>query len=310
VFLRNYKLTDDIGFRFSARWWSEWPLTASKYAQWLSQTDGQCINIFPDYETFGEHHWPETGIHGFLQHLPEEILKWSNLKMSTPTEVLAKYEPCGEIDVPESHGTVSWADLERDSSGWLGNAMQWAYYTSLQRLEPIVREADDLYWLKLWRNFQTSDHLYYMFTKGGGPGEVHSYFSPYESPVNAYVAAQTSIMDFETRLRMATLTANEPFLFCTGSGEENFTGTMTWSLKGFLKAIETIDIKVLDFHNGRNDFASWAKFSLQDAKLHKKLKEISASKVKGKALRDVLVDSVRKHFEGVSAQVQMETRLF
>jgi alpha-amylase len=310
VFLRNYKLTDDIGFRFSARWWSEWPLTASKYAQWLAQTSGQCINIFPDYETFGEHHWPETGIHDFLQHLPEEIMKWGNLKMSTPSEVLATYKPVGEIDVPESHGTVSWADLERDSSGWLGNAMQWAYYTSLQRIEPIVHEAADLDWLKLWRNFQTSDHLYYMFTKGGGPGEVHSYFSPYESPVNAYVAAQTSIMDFETRLRMATLTANEPFLFCSGSGEESFTGTMTWSLKGFLKAIETVDTKVLEFHNGRNDFASWAEFSLQNSKLSKLLNEISSSKAKGQALRERLVAVVKKHFELADKHVQTETRLF
>ncbi len=100
VLLRNYKLTDDIGFRFSARWWSEWPLTADKYASWLGTTPGHCINIFPDYETFGEHHWPETGIHDFLKHLPIEILKWWHLHMVTPSEVVEKYEPVGEIDVP------------------------------------------------------------------------------------------------------------------------------------------------------------------------------------------------------------------
>ncbi len=310
VLLRNYKLTDDIGFRFSARWWNEWPLTADKYAQWLAQTSGDCISIFPDYETFGEHHWPETGIHDFLRHLPEEILKWGNLKMSTPTEVISRYQPQGEIDVPESHGTVSWADLERDSSGWLGNAMQWAYYTSLRRLEPLVHEADDLEWLRLWRNFQTSDHLYYMFTKGGGPGEVHSYFSPYESPINAYVAAQTSIMDFETRLRMATLTANEPFLFCTGSGDENFTGIMTWSLKGFQKALETVNSEALEFHNSRGDFASWAQLSLQDETLKKQLNAISASKIRGKTLRTSLVAAVKARFEKISGQVQADTKLY
>jgi len=87
VLLRNYKLTDDIGFRFSARWWSEWPLTADKYASWLAATPGQCINIFPDYETFGEHHWPETGIHEFLRHLPKKILEWQHLNMATPSDV-------------------------------------------------------------------------------------------------------------------------------------------------------------------------------------------------------------------------------
>jgi alpha-amylase len=172
VLLRNYKLTDDIGFRFSARWWSEWPLTADKYASWLASTPGQCINIFPDYETFGEHHWPETGIHEFLGHLPREILKWWHLHMATPSEVIEKFASVGEIDVPELGGTVSWADLERDASCWLGNTMQWAYYTTVRKLEPPVKEMDDKEFLRIWRYFQTSDHLYYMFTAGGAPGEV------------------------------------------------------------------------------------------------------------------------------------------
>jgi alpha-amylase len=150
ILLRNYKLTDDIGFRFSARWWNEWPLTADKYASWLAATPGDCINIFPDYETFGEHHWPETGIHDFLRHLTPEILKWWNLHMATPSEVADKYASKGEIDVPELGGTVSWADLERDASCWLGNTMQWAYYTTLRRLEPLVKETEDREFLKTW----------------------------------------------------------------------------------------------------------------------------------------------------------------
>jgi alpha-amylase len=310
LFLRNYKLTDDIGFRFSARWWSEWPLTADRYAHWLADTKGDCINIFPDYETFGEHHWPETGIHDFLRHLPEEILKWPDLHMATPSEVIDRHTSAGEVDVPETGGTVSWADLERDSSGWLGNAMQWAYYTNLQRLEPLIKEADDPEFQRLWRYFQTSDHLYYMFAKGGGPGEVHSYFSPFESPVNAFVAAETSLFDFENRVRLATLTANEPFLFHTGAGKENFTGTMTWSLKGFLKALETVNVEALEFHNKRGDFASWAEHSLQDATLQTQLEEVSASKAKGQVLRRKLVAVVRKRFDEVSGQVQADTKLF
>jgi len=310
VLLRNYKLTDDIGFRFSARWWSEWPLTADKYARWLAETQGQCINIFPDYETFGEHHWPETGIHGFLRHLPEEILKWEHLNMATPSEVVVKNAAAGELDVPEAGGTVSWADLERDSSGWLGNAMQWAYYTSLRRLEPLIKEAEDKEFLRLWRYFQTSDHLYYMFTAGGGPGEVHSYFSPFQSPMDAFVAAQSLLFDFENRLRLAILTANEPFLFCTSMGEESFTGAMSWSLKGFIKALQTVTIKSVEFHNRRGDFESWTKHSLQDAVLSRQLREIRTSALKGEALRKAIIAVAEKRFEKLSRQVQTAVKLF
>jgi alpha-amylase len=310
VLLRNYKLTDDIGFRFSARWWSEWPLTADKYARWLAETQGQCINIFPDYETFGEHHWPETGIHGFLRHLPEEILKWEHLNMATPSEVVAKNAAAGELDVPEAGGTVSWADLERDSSGWLGNAMQWAYYTSLRRLEPLIKEAEDKEFLRLWRYFQTSDHLYYMFTAGGGPGEVHSYFSPFQSPMDAFVAAQSLLFDFENRLRLAILTANEPFLFCTSMREESFTGAMPWSLKGFIKALQTVTIKSVEFHNRRGDFESWTKHSLQDAVLSHQLREIRTSALKGDALRKAIIAVAEKRFEKLSRQVQTAVKLF
>jgi alpha-amylase len=308
--LRNYKLTDDIGFRFSARYWSEWPLTAEKYARWLAATDGQCINIFPDYETFGEHHWPETGIHDFLKHLPDEILRWGNLQLSTPSEVIEKHAPAGEIDVPEKGGTVSWADLERDSSGWLGNAMQWAYYTSLRRLEPIVHEADDAEFLRLWRCFQTSDHLYYMYTAGGGPGEVHSYFSPYESSMDAFAVAHALLLDFETRLRLSTLTANEPFLFHTGEGDENFTGTMSWSLKGFAKALQTVNVKALEFHVRRGDFEPWAKYSLQDRALSRALAKVREGKLKGDALRKSLVEVTLKRYVELSNQTQKATRLF
>lgn len=310
VLLRNYKLTDDIGFRFSSRWWSEYPLTADKYAKWLASTQGQCINIFPDYETFGEHHWPETGIHDFLRHLPDEILKWGTLQMSTPSEVVKKHLPQGEIDVHESGGTVSWADLERDSSGWLGNSMQWAYYNSLRRLEPIVKETDDPEFLKLWRYFQTSDHLYYMFTAGGGPGEVHSYFSPYESAMDAFAVAQALLLDFESRLRMATLTANEPFLFYKGVGKEYFTGIMAWSLRGFVKALKTVDSKALEFHNNRDDFEPWARYSLQDKTFARQLEKVSQSNLGGEALRKVIVNMAENRFTTLSRELQKSTRLF
>ena len=173
----------------------------------------------------------------------------------------------------------------------------------------IVRETKDAEWLRLWRNFQTSDHLYCMFTKGGGPGEVHSYFSPFESPLNAYVAAQTSIMDLEARLRLATLTSNEPFLFCRGAGDDNFTGIIAWSLKGFLKALENVSAEALEFHSRRGDFASWAEHSPQDEILQKELQTISSFNSKGEVLRRRLVIVVKKRFDEVSQQVRDGSRL-
>jgi alpha-amylase len=301
VLLRNYKLTDDIGFRFSARWWPEWPLTADKYAHWLATTKGEVINIFPDYETFGEHHWPETGIHGFLQHLPDEILNQDHLQMVTPTEVVEKHASAGEIDVPEAKGTVSWADVQRDQSGWLGNVMQWAYYTVLYRLEPLVLEAGDEEFLRLWRNFQTSDHLYYMFTAGGGPGEVHSYFSPYESPMDAFVAAQALINDFEVRLRQVVLAANEPFLFYTNSGEKYYTGKKAWSLLCFIGALGEVPLRAIEFHAEKGDFESWARSSLRDTKLAESIKAIKMQK--GEILRKSLIAITKEHVATQNQQV-------
>ena len=304
ILLRNYKLTDDIGFRFSARWWSEWPLTADKYASWLAATPGQCVSIFPDYETFGEHHWPETGIHEFLKHLLGDVLKWWHLHMATPSEVVEKYASVEEIDVPELGGTVSWADLERDASCWLGNTMQWAYYTSVRRLEPIVRETEDKKFLRMWRYFQTSDHLYYMFTAGGGPGEVHSYFSHFRTPIDAHVTAQSAILDFENRIRLASIAANEPFLFYTGVGEKRYTGTMAWTLRGLLEALQEVNIKSVEFHNRRRDFEKWAKVSLRDNTLARELKKVKLSKLKGEKLRRSMVKVVKERFKELSQQMQ------
>jgi alpha-amylase len=303
-------LTDDIGFRFSARWWSEWPLTADKYASWLAATPGQCVNIFPDYETFGEHHWPETGIHDFLKHLPREILKWEHLYMATPSEVIDRYASIGEIDVPELGGTISWADLERDASCWLGNTMQWAYYTSIRRLESLVKEAEDKDFLRIWRCFQTSDHLYYMFTAGGAPGEVHSYFSPFGSPIDAYVTAQLAILDFENRVRLALITANEPFLFYKDVGEKYYTGIMVWSLKGFVKALQKAETKSVEFHNDRGDLEKWVENSLQDKVLARQLRKIRLSKLKGEELRKSIVEIAKKRFNKLNRQTQMATEYF
>jgi alpha-amylase len=149
-----------------------------------------------------------------------------------------------------------------------------------------------------------------MFTAGGGPGEVHSYFSPYESPMDAFAVAHALLFDFETRLRLTTLTANEPFLFQTGTGSENFTGVMSWSLKGFAKALETVDVAALEFHNRRGDFEPWAEHSLQDKALSRALRKPRESKLKGEQLRKALVEIAAKRFNELSRQTERANRLF
>jgi alpha-amylase len=284
VILRNYKLTDDIGFRFSARWWNEWPLTADKYVRWLSQTPGSYICIFPDYETFGEHHWKETGIFEFLKHLPLEILKRDNLSFSTPSEIASNLAPRGEISVPED-STVSWADMERTTSSWLGNSMQWAYFKSVKEIEKVAKESDDM--LTLWRYFGISDHLYYMFTSGGGPGTVHSYFSHHSNPFDAFLSAQAAIMDFAWRVRTTVYSAEHPFVFTDKDGRPV---KVVYSLLGFYKALKNMKSDILVGHMKRKDFARWVRLSLHDQKL-----AVSVSKeIRTKELKTSLIRLVEK----------------
>ncbi len=182
--LRNYRLSDDIAFRFSNRSWPEYPLTADKFAAWLNSTkQEQLINLFMDYETFGEHQWEETGIFEFLRALPGAILKYPELFFLTPQEAAAQFSPLADLDVPQY---VSWADTERDLTAWQGNSMQKDAAKSLYRLEEAALRADGEL-LNKWRRLQTSDHFYYMCTKWFADGTVHKYFNHYASPYDAYI---------------------------------------------------------------------------------------------------------------------------
>jgi alpha-amylase len=191
LMLKNYRLSDDIAFRFSDRNWPEWPLPAERFAKWVNQIngDGYVCNLFMDYETLGEHQWQDTGIFEFLDVLPEKIFDVNpgSNDFVTPSEAIERYQPVGEYDVPE---TISWADTERDLSAWLGNAMQQNAAAELYRLEEPVKmrhAAGDDWILEDWRKLTTSDHLYYMCTKYWADGDVHKYFSPYDSPYDAYI---------------------------------------------------------------------------------------------------------------------------
>ncbi|MFH1614018.1 MAG: glycoside hydrolase family 57 protein [Planctomycetota bacterium] len=200
LLLKNYPLSDDIAFRFSNRNWAEFPLMAGKFADWVNQVNGNgnVVNLFMDYETFGEHQWADTGIFDFMRHLPEEILRNPDNNFRTPSEIVAAYEPMGTVDVPH---TISWADTERDLSAWLGNAMQSSAIHELYRLENQIKASQDSDLLADWRKLQTSDHFYYMSTKYFADGDVHKYFNPYDSPYDSYINFMNVINNLKSRCR-------------------------------------------------------------------------------------------------------------
>ncbi|MGB2937097.1 MAG: glycoside hydrolase family 57 protein [Phycisphaerae bacterium] len=200
LLLKNYRLSDDIAFRFSDRGWSEWPLTAEKFARWINEVNGNgfLANLFMDYETFGEHQWSESGIFDFLYHLPEHVLKHPDNNFMTLSRAIQTYPPVGELDIPHM---ISWADVERDLSAWLGNAMQSNALHELYRLEEPIKEKGDPALLHDWRLLQTSDHFYYMCTKWFADGDVHKYFNPYESPYDSYINFMNILDNVRTRLR-------------------------------------------------------------------------------------------------------------
>jgi len=197
--LKNYRLSDDIAFRFSDVNWNEFPLTADKFASWVHKIagNGEVLNLFMHYETFGEHQWESTGIFDFLAHLPEEVMKHKDFNFLTPSEVIAKYEPRDEYDVKDY---TSWADAERDLSAWLSNSMEQEAAKRLYSLHEKVMASGDAEMIHTWGKLQTSDHFYYMCTKFWSDGDVHKYFSPYDSPYDAYIYFMNVYSDFELTL--------------------------------------------------------------------------------------------------------------
>ena len=199
VLLRNFVLSDDIAFRFSNQSWSEWPLTADKYASWVNgaAADGELLNIFIDYETFGEHNSRETGIFDFLENLPGAILNNTPFSFMTPSEVAEKLQPVGTINV---NTPISWADEERDTTAWIGNELQVAAIDKLYSLADKVKKCNDKNILLNWAYLQTSDHFYYMATKFFSDGKVHQYFNPYNTPYDAFINYMNVLSDFEIQL--------------------------------------------------------------------------------------------------------------
>jgi alpha-amylase len=197
--LRNSRLSDDLSFRFSDPNWSKYPLTPEKFAGWLAESDGDVVNLFMDYENIGEHQWEDTGIFDFWKAMPEAVDD-AGLQWVTPSEGVDLYRASREYS---SHYLSSWADTERDLTAWMGNVMQQEAIAKVHRLEHEILAVNDPELTHTWAKMQTSDHFYWMSTKGGTDGSVHTYFTPYPSPYDAYIYFMNVLADLQIRLRRA-----------------------------------------------------------------------------------------------------------
>jgi alpha-amylase len=200
VLLKNFQLSDDIAFRFSNKTWADYPLTTDKFVKWINAIpkEQQVVNLFMDYETFGEHQWAETGIFEFMRSLPGAILNQTDFGFATPTEVVRNGTVVAKIHVPVP---ISWADEERDLTAWLGNDLQNEAFAKLYEMEKRVKAIDDPEIQRDWNYLQTSDHFYYMCTKFFSDGAVHAYFSPYETPYDAFINYMNVLSDFILRVK-------------------------------------------------------------------------------------------------------------
>ena len=199
LLVKNYRLSDDIAFRFSNRDWAAWPLTAEKYTQWADTalSDGSTLNLFMDYETFGEHQWADTGIFSFFESFVRQWLREPGNKFYTLSEAIMSHEPAAELSMPN---TVTWADSQRDMTAWTGNSMQREALRHLYDLEDSILRSNDLELIEDWRKLQSSDHSYYMSTKWETDGDVHAYFSPYDSPYDAFLYYMNVLRDIRYRV--------------------------------------------------------------------------------------------------------------
>ena len=199
LLLRNYNLSDDIAFRFSNKGWNMYPLTAEKYVNWMKESakEGDIVNLFMDYETFGEHQSAESGIFEFMKALPAAVLSDGTFGFVTPSEAAKKIKPVSDISVEDP---ISWADEERDLTAWLGNELQSEAFKKVYAMTEKLSIVNDA---ELWEDFghlQESDHFYYMCTKFFSDGEVHKYFNPYDTPYEAFINYMNVISDFQIRL--------------------------------------------------------------------------------------------------------------
>jgi alpha-amylase len=265
LLLRNYQLSDDIAFRFNNRGWDQYPLTADKFASWVAAGQGDYANLFVDYETFGEHHWEDSGIMDFLRWLPFECTS-RDVNFITPSEA-AEMPARDELSIEE---TISWADVEKDASAWLGNTIQHRAINAVQKARSYARDK------KTWRYLQTSDHFYYMASKFGSCADVHNYFSPDAcNPYDSFVSYMRVLSDYEHRaatkmkpkavaMELRTVPPSEAFNFYTHAA---YTGFTAYSLDDLCELLNYVPSDSVEHHLKNDDLGRWARDVLGDKDL-------------------------------------------
>jgi alpha-amylase len=265
LLMRNYQLSDDVAFRFNNRSWNEYPLTADKFASWVAASPGDYVNVFVDYETFGEHHWEDSGILEFLRWLPGECAN-KGVEFITPSEA-SDIEPRDELNIEE---TISWADVEKDASAWLGNTIQHRAINAVQKARAYARDK------KMWRYLQTSDHFYYMASKFGSCAEVHNYFSPEAcNPYDSFAIYMNILSDYERKsarkmkpksaaMELRTLPPADAFNFYTPA---SYTGFTAYNLDDLCELLNYVPKDSVEHHLGNRDFSRWAQDVLGDKEL-------------------------------------------
>jgi len=312
VLTRDYKLSDDIAFRFSSKGWEEYPLTADKYAGWISSIAEPYVLVFIDYETFGEHHPPESGIHDLLKALPRAIREHPNIVCRTPSEIVNTIPPVRELDVYEHGQTSSRADQNRDLSAWLGNEMQKSAFEMTRSLSAAAKTLGVEY-LRVWRTLQISDNYYYMYTGTGGPAEVHSYFSgPVGSPTDVYLAFTNIVFNFQN-LMIEELARSDSLVSVLLNGwskqrgfyfyidEDTPLGLVAKGYKDFHEAVQRVSEASLEFHLKRGDFDKWFEQVFGDVALGDSIRQLRKRRLKGAALKMALASLVQNRIEQILA---------
>jgi len=176
---RHYSLSDDVGYRFSNRSWEGWPLMADEYADWIANSPGHVAVLGWDFETFGEHHPPESGIFDFLDALPRAF-EDAGLAFATPSEALNRYGETSD-HLPLSPFPSTWAG----SGGlefFLGNSAQQAVHMLMMQVYQKAQLTGDPAWIDLagWLAQSDNLHLIQWYGRSGSEAEVSSYFTPKE----------------------------------------------------------------------------------------------------------------------------------
>ncbi|MCP8304660.1 MAG: alpha-amylase [archaeon] len=315
LLLRDYKMSDDIGFRFSNRMWDQYPLTADKYASWVDSADGDLVFIAVDYETFGEHHDRSTGILEFLKWLPVNLER-RGVSFSTVTEAGKNLEPVGVFDVPP-WDTISWADVEKDKSAWLGSEMQWRAFNTYSWLEPYIK-ALGKHHIEHWRRFGVSDLYHYMAMKHDASGEVHTYFNPFKTPVAAFGVYMKALSLLECAVIGEYLRGRDsnawkvrcprPLAFRVYDGEGNELTSID-GLKHLLDSLKDLPPEIVARHIERGDLQKWIKEVLLWGELAEEVDRTAGEDPEITAENLLkLLKSKRSNGEGVSKNIRREPK--